>query len=191
MKRFLAAFVVAGFSAILLNVSGVGGCGGGGGSDLNPNFPDLSSDPVEPTTEIVGDNTDQVVTINATADNQGGLIGTFEGQDASHVFCVIIDPAAGDLAELEVCELDRVNADTDSINGLCPEADAVTRCASSNGDSVPDFCQVTGETDYAFILMNLSDQDAKVAYEVVDVTGLPGQSCADLGITEDSIQADN
>jgi hypothetical protein len=191
MKRTLAALVMAGFSAFLLNVSGVGGCGGGGGSDLNSNFPDLQDDPVEPTTEIIGDNTDQVVTIEATGDNQAGLIGTFEGQDASHTFCVILDPAAGDEIQLEVCELDRVNSETDSINGLCPEADAVSRCASSNDGSGPDFCQVTGESDYAFILMNLSDADATVAYEVVDVTDLPGQSCADLGITEDSITADD
>lgn len=190
MKRILAGLFVAAAFGLLMNTAGVGGCGGGG-SDLNPNFPDLSDKEVEPTTEIVGDNGDQVTTVEATSDNQGGQIGTITGQDPSHVLCVIIDPSAGDEAELEVCELDRVNGETDSINGLCPEADAVTRCASSNAGSGPDFCQVTGETDYAFILMNLSDNDATIAYEVVDVTDQPGQSCADLNITEDSIQADD
>jgi len=191
MKRIFAGFFVAASLGLLMNASGVGGCGGGGGSDLNSNFPDLSDDAVEPTTEIVGDNADQVTTVEATDDNQGGQIGTITDQDPSRILCVIIDPAEGDEAQLEVCELDRVNGETDSINGLCPEADAVTRCASSNDGSGPDFCQVTGETDYAFILMNLSDNDSTIAYEVVDVTDLPGQSCADLGITEDSIQADD
>lgn len=190
MKRLMTAILLFSAWALVMSASGAGGCGGGG-SSLNSNFPDVSDNPVDPTTEIDADNTDQVTTVESESDNNTGQIGTIEGQDASRVFCVIIDPASGDNAELEVCELDRVNADTDSVNGLCPEADAVTRCASSNAGSGPDFCQVTGTTDYAFIIMNLSSEDVTVAYQVIDVTDLPGQSCADLGITEDSIQADD
>jgi hypothetical protein len=190
MKRFVAAAFVFAVWAILMNASGIGGCGSGAGGDLNPNFPDLSNEPVQPTTAIDPDDTDQVTTVEAESDDQAGKIGTIADQDPARVLCVIIDPADGNDADLEVCEADRVNEETDSVNGLCPEADAVSRCASSNSGSGPDFCQVTGAPDYAFVIMNLTSEDVTVAYQVVDVTDQPGQSCADLNITEDSIEAD-
>src|SRR6185503_3924808 len=100
------------------------------------------------------------------------------------------DPSSGENADLEVCDSDRVNTETESANGLCPDADVPDRCVSSGAGSGPDFCQVTGAADYAFVLINPTSQAVSVAYQVIDVTGYPNKSCADLNITEDSIQAD-
>jgi hypothetical protein len=172
---------------------GSAGCGGGTDArgTVNPNFEDVEDAPIEPATALEPGNADQVTVIEPGPDNQAGKIGTIADQDPSRVLCVVIDPAAGNDADLEVCEADSVNEETASVNGLCPEADAVTRCASRNAGSGPDFCQVTGAADYAFVIMNLTPEDVTVAYQVVDVTGYPTQSCADLGITEDSIEADD
>ena len=168
-------------------------CGGGGGdtSQINPNFPSLSESPIAPATAIDPNNDVQVVTIEAGEGDQNGEIGYVEAQDPSHVFCVIIDPKEGNSADLEVCEKDKANPDADSVNGICPEADQVTRCASSNEGSVPDFCSVTGAADYAIIIKNLTSEAVHVAYQVIDVTAQPTQSCADLSITENSILTDD
>lgn len=185
------------FTVLICAVFGAyffGSCGGGGGGTtgtFNANFADLSPEPVPVTTEISPDDTEQVVTIEAGAGDQNGMIGEIEEQTPSQVLCVIIDPREGDNAELEVCEADKANTSSDSVNGICPEADQVTRCASFNEGSVPDYCVVTGDADYIFIVMNLTSNDIQVAYQVIDVTDLPNQSCDDLNITEDSIQTDD
>jgi hypothetical protein len=192
MKIFSAILWVL-FAYIALLHGGAAGCGGGNAAEgtINPNFADLEDAPVEPAGAVEADNAEQVTVVEPGPDNQAGKIGTVADRDPSHVLCVIIDPKSGDDADLEVCETDEVNQETASVNGLCPEADAVTRCASRNAGDGPDFCQVTGAADYAFVLMNLTSSDVTVAYQVVDVTGYPAQSCADLGITEDSIVSDD
>jgi len=198
MKTLFLIFLSLGLGLGLagLGAAGLGvtaGCSGGTSAQgtVNPNFPDVSDTPVTPAGSIDPDDTEQVAVVEPGPDNQGGQIGTIADQDPSHVLCVVIDPASGDDADLEVCESDKVNTETGSVNGLCPEADAVTRCASRNVGDGPDFCGVTGAADYAFVIMNLTPQASQVAYQVVDVTDYPGQSCADLSITEDSIQADD
>ena len=165
--------------------------GGGGGSTINENFPDLSTSAITPSTDLVADDTEQVVLVPAGENEQNGMLGTIEKQSAATVLCVIIDPAAGDDADLEVCSAKKANDSASSINGICPKADADTRCASFNTGSGPDFCSVTGTTDYVLVVLNLTAEDAVVAYQVIDVTDQPGQSCADLAITEDSITADD
>lgn len=156
---------------------------------VNPNFPDVEG--ISPATSVDSGNLDQVVVVEPGEDGQTGRIGTIPDQDPSRTLCVIIDPAAGDDADIEVCDADRANEETTSINGVCPEADAVTRCASRNPGSGPDFCQVTGARDYVFVIMNLTSQPVTVAYQVVDVTGYPTKSCADLAVTEETIQAED
>lgn len=189
--RTLAALL---FSAAMGAASWGGsmGCGSNAAlGDVNPHFPDAGDGATTPTGAIEADNTDQVTVIEPGPSDQAGKIGTIADQDSTHVLCVVIDPSSGENADLEVCDSNRVNTETESVNGLCPDADVVSRCASSNAGSGPDFCQVTGATDYAFVLMNLSAEAVSVAYQVIDVTGYPGKSCADLNITEDSIQADD
>lgn len=178
------------FSVLLLVLTG---CSGGTKSagTVNPNFPDVWDGTISPSTSVDTNNLDAVVVVEPGPDNQGGAIGTISEQETSHTLCVIIDPASGNDADLEACEANKANEETTSVNGICPEADAVTRCASHNAGSGPDFCQVTGARDYIFVMMNLTAQPVTVAYQVVDVTSLPNKSCADLGITEETIQADD
>ena len=168
-------------------------CSGGTKSagTVNPNFPDVWDGAISPSTSVDTNNLDAVVVVEPGPENQGGAIGAISEQETSHTLCVIIDPAAGDDSDLEVCEADKANDETTSVNGICPEADAVTRCASRNAGSGPDFCQVTGARDYIFVMMNLTAQPVTVAYQVVDITSLPNKSCADLAITEETIQADD
>lgn len=161
------------------------------GGLVNTNFPDVATGSIQPSASVDPNNQEQVVVIEPGSDNQGGTIGQIADQDSAHTFCVIMDPAAGNDADLEVCEANRANSETTSVNGICPEAVAVTRCASRNAGSGPDFCQVMGATDYIFVMMNLTGRPVTVAYQVIDVTGTPNKSCADLNITEDTIQADD
>lgn len=168
-------------------------CSGGtkNSGTVNTNFPDATGEAISPSTSIETTNLDAVVVVEPGADNQGGVIGTVSEQEASHTLCVVIDPAEGDDADLEVCDADKANEETTSVNGICPEADVETRCASRNSGSGPDFCQVTGARDYIFVVMNLTAEPVTVAYQVLDVTGQPNKSCADLAITEETIQADD
>jgi hypothetical protein len=176
----------------VLCLLGAAGCGGNAAlGTVNPNFPDLSDGSTAPGGSINPDDTEQVAVVEPGPSDQAGKIGTIADRDPSHVLCVVIDPSAGENADLEVCDADRVNTETESVNGLCPDADVASRCASSNAGSGPDFCQVTGASDYAFVLINPTSQAVSVAYQVIDVTGYPNKSCADLNITEDSIRADD
>lgn len=167
------------------------------GGSVNPNFPDIGNGVISPSASVDTNNQDQVAVIAPGADNQSGMIGEIADQEASHVFCVIADPANGQDVDLEVCDAARANTETASVNGICPDSVDSTgrasgaRCASRNAGSGPDFCQVTGARDYVFVIMNLSAQSVTAAYQVVDVTGQPNKSCADLGITEETIQADD
>lgn len=191
MKIFSTALGIAAIGLVFFSGGGAG-CGGGNArGTVNANFADVSESPVTPSGAIDPDDAEQFAVIEPGPDNQGGKIGTIADQDPSHVLCVLIDPAPGEDADLEVCEADQVNTETGSVEGLCPEADLPSRCASRNAGDGPDFCQVTGAADYAFVIMNLTPQTVSAAYRVVDVTGYPAQSCADLGITEDSITADD
>jgi len=190
MKRTILLFS----STLLLAMpfwTGTSGCGSQTtAGTINPHFDDIDDEAIPPTSALAPDNSDQVTVVEPGIDNQGAKIGSIADIDPSRVLCVVIDPAAGDLADLEVCEAERVNTETQSADGLCPEADAVSRCASRNVGSGPDFCQVTGANDYAFILINPSAQPSTVAYQIVDVTDSPSQSCADLTIDEGSIETD-
>jgi len=181
------------FLLCLLPLTFGGGCSGKAPSAgaINPNFPDLGSGAITPSASVNPNNQDQVVVVEPGSSSQNGVLGQIADQETTHAFCVLIDPAADGNADLEVCDASRVNTETPSVNGICPEADAVSRCASSNTGGGPDFCQVTGARDYVFVIMNPTSQPVSVAYEVVDVTGYPHQSCADLGITENTLQADD
>ncbi|HSA59272.1 MAG TPA: hypothetical protein VLJ37_06260 [bacterium] len=190
MRTCLTALGIV-FAGLAFFSGGGAGCGGGAArGTVNANFEDVSEAPVTPAGAIDPDDTEMVTVVEPGPDDQGGKIGTVADQDPSHVLCVIIDPSPGEDADLEVCESDQVNTETASVEGLCPDADRTSRCASRNAGDGPDFCQVTGAADYAFVLMNLTPQTVSAAYRVVDVTGYPAQSCADLNITENSIRAD-
>jgi hypothetical protein len=158
---------------------------------VNPSFPDLSESSTPPKGSINPDDTEQVTVVEPGPPDQAGKIGTIADRDPSHVLCVLIDPAEGEDANLEVCDANRVNTETESASGLCPDVEAEDACASNKTGSEPDFCEVTGATDYAFVLINPTSRAVSVAYQVVDVTGYPNKSCGDLNITEDSIRADD
>lgn len=176
---------------LVVGLSGLSGCGSVPvGGQVNEHFLDVSETPTEPTASIDKLNTDQVTVVEPDIENKGAKIGTIADIDPAHVLCVVIDPADGDLADLEVCAADKINTETQSAEALCPEADQPSRCASLNGGSGPDFCEVTGSTDYAFVLLNLSAKESTIAYQVIDVSGYPNRSCEDLNITESSIAAD-
>lgn len=166
-------------------------CGSDGGSNVNSNFSAISEEPIPVNTTIEPDNGEQVVMVEPGEGDQNGSIGEIEPVNPNQVLCIIIDPQSGDLADLEVCEKDRANEDADSVNGICPEADQETRCASFNEGSGPDFCQVTGDREYVMLILNFTSEKITVAYQVIDVTDLPTQSCADLNISEDTITADD
>jgi hypothetical protein len=175
---------------LLIGLRFMGACGGEG-STINSNFPAIPGEPIPVDNPGDPADTNQVVTIAPGAGDQNGAIGEIESVSANQVLCVIIDPADGDLADLEVCEKSQANESADSVNGICPEADQETRCASANGGSGPDFCQVTGDQEYVMVILNLTGQPVTVAYQVIDVTNLLSQSCFDIDITEDFLTADN
>lgn len=190
MKRTILIFLST-FLLALPFWTGTSGCGSQtAAGTINPHFEDINDEAIPLTSALAPNNSDQVTVVEPGIDNQGAKIGSIADIDPARVLCIVIDPAAGDLADLEVCEAERVNTETQSADGLCPEADAVSRCASRNAGSSPDFCQVTGANDYAFILLNPSPEPVTVAFQVVDVTGSPNQSCEDLKIDENSIFAD-
>ncbi len=167
-------------------------CGKNGSlGSVNPNFPDAASSSIQPSVSVNPNNQEQVTVVEAATDSPGAAIGQIADQDPSRTLCVIIDPKAGEEADLEICEGNKANTETTSASGICPDAVAVTRCASRNVGSGPDFCQVTGAPDYIFVIINPSKQPSTVAYQVIDVTGTPNKSCADLNITEDTIKADD
>jgi hypothetical protein len=166
-------------------------CGGDATSMVNNNFPTLPGEPIPVDDPSKTPNEAQLTTINPGEGDQNGAIGEIDRVNPNQVLCVIIDPAAGDLADLEVCEKSRANESADSVNGICPEADQETRCASANGGNGPDFCQVTGDQEYVMVVLNLTGEAVTVAYQVIDVTDLPNQSCSDLNIAEDTLTGDD
>ncbi|MDX1387225.1 MAG: hypothetical protein R3257_06510 [bacterium] len=166
-------------------------CGGEGTSNVNNNFDSIPNEPIVVADSVDPDDDQQVAMVEPGEGDQNGVIGEVEMVTPNRVLCIIIDPAAGDLADLEVCEKSRANESADSVNGICPEADQESRCASFNEGSGPDFCQVTGDSEYVILILNFTGDTVTVAYQVIDVTDLPTQSCADLNITEDTITADD
>src|SRR4030095_4753395 len=164
---------------------------GGGGRNVHNNFTSAPPAPGPVTLSIDPNNTQQTVTIPAGAGDQNAAIGEVAPVTADRVLCVMIDPRSGEEADLEVCEKSQANPSADSPNGVCPEADQITRCASVNLGSGPDFCQVTGDTEYIFVILNLTSQSSFVAYQVIDVTDLPTQSCAELNSSDASLTADD
>jgi len=174
-----------------LGFLGVGGCGNlPSEGQFNENFLDIDPNPTEPTANLEENDTAQVVLVEHNLRTNGARIGSIADINPDHVLCLIIDPAEGDLADLQVCEADRLSHDTASADALCPESSANSSCSSHNDLSQPDYCEVTGASDYAFVVINDSLEDSTVAYQVVDVTSTPNKSCSDLKIDEESILAD-
>lgn len=173
-------------------MAGAFSCGGDSTtSDVNSGFPSVSDEPVAVSDAGDPPPENQLVMVEPGEGDQNGAIGEIQEVQPNQILCIIIDPAEGDLADLEVCEKSRANESSDSVNGICPEADQETRCASSNEGSGPDFCQVTGDREYIFIIFNFTGEKVTVAYQVVDVTDLPGQSCEDLNINEATLTEDD
>ncbi len=157
---------------------------------VNSNFPDVNGSSVSPSASVVPNNQDQVVVVEPGT-NGNGAIGQVADQDPSRVFCIIIDPAKGGDANLDVCDPSHLNTETPTASSVCTSTAAPSGCSSHNVGDGPDFCQVTGARDYIFVISNPTANAVSVAYEVIDITGYPHQSCADLNITEDTLLADD
>lgn len=170
-----------------------GGCNSPSASTggVNPNFPDIGEEAVSPSASVDPNDQGQVILVEAGEDEPSGAIGHIADQDPTWVLCVIVDPAADGNTDLEVCDADQANTETASINAVCPVSEAASRCSSGGGGSQPDFCEVTGARDYLFVVRNPTPETVRAAYQVVNVTGYPSLSCADLDITEETILADD
>jgi hypothetical protein len=191
LRWFIALSVFATLGLTLSTLGFTVSCGGNAASNVNSNFPSIPGEPIPVDDSGQPADENQVVAVEPGEGDQNGAIGEIETVTPNQVLCVIIDPASGDLADLEVCEKSRANESADSVNGICPEADRETRCASTNDGSGPDFCQVTGDREYVMVILNLTGQEVTVAFQVIDVTSLPNQSCNDLNITEATLSADD
>lgn len=170
-----------------------GGCNSPSASTggVNPNFPDIGESAVSPSASVDPNDQGQVILVEPGEDYPSGAIGYIADQDPTWILCVIVDPAADGNTDLEVCDADQANTETTSINAVCPESEAASRCSSSGGGSEPDFCEVTGARDYLFVVRNPTSDPVRAAYQVVNVTEYPNPSCADLDITEETILADD
>ncbi len=187
-KKLLTGLAVA----TLLSISA---CGDGVTPILNPNFPSVGP-AVQPSASVSLDGEGQVIDLAPSdpesIDGQAslsGATGSIADQDKDRTLCVLVDAEGGNV-DLEVCPADQANQETGSASEVCPDEIGESYCISMNTSIQPDFCEVTGETDYVFALINRSPSEARAVYQVIDVTDRPNQSCDDLGITENSIAAD-
>lgn len=174
------------------------GCGEGFSPEaFNPNFPSLGDTGIQPSASIDPSSEGQVIDVAPSIPSDdtppvveySGAIGTISDQDPENVLCVLIDGEGGN-ADLAVCEANSANRETTTADHVCPDEIGADHCSSVNEGNEPDYCSVTGARDYVFSIINRGDEEAQVAYQVINVTLLPDQSCEDLNITEDSITAD-
>jgi len=186
---------ILGKGGILLLGILLGACSGSSTSDLNPNFPNLSGDGLQAAFAMDASSFGQVIDVAPSFASEtgpkelSGALGLIADQEPEDVLCVLIDGVGGN-ADLEVCNADDASAEAASADAICPNEAVSSSCSSSRGGEGPDFCEVTGATDYVFALINRSDTEVRVAYQVIDVSQQPNKSCKDLNIDEDSIKAD-
>lgn len=183
---------------LCLTLLSLNGCGNNlGPAVVNPNFPSLGDTGLQPSTSVDINSQGQVIDIAPSIEDNAasgitdlsGAVGTFAEQSVETVICVILDGEGGNV-DLAVCDADSANRETRSADKVCPDVIGASHCVSVVTSREPDFCTVTGARDYVFSIINRTPNEVRAAYQVVDVTTLPNQSCEDLNITEDSIIAD-